>query len=63
MMKVNEHRLDLMKQREQRNAEQHQSQLLAQRAPVYQQIISDHNLPDQVREEARQALMKLLRSD
>lgn len=59
-MKSNQERLDLMKQREQRAAEQHRSQVLAQQAPIYQQIISDNNLPDEVREQARQALMKLL---
>lgn len=63
MMKANQDRLDLMKQQEQHTAEQHQSLLLAQRVPVYQQIISDHNLPDQIREEAHQALMKLLHSE
>lgn len=59
-MKSNQERLELMKQREQRAAEQHRSQILAQEAPVYQQIISNDNLPDETREAAHQALMKLL---
>jgi transcription initiation factor TFIIIB Brf1 subunit/transcription initiation factor TFIIB len=54
-------RLDIMRQQEQRAAEQHRSQVLAQQAPIYQSIISNHDLPDEVREEAHQALMKLLR--
>ena len=63
MLKTNAERLDLAKQREQRAAEQHQSQLLAQQSSVYQQIITNDNLPDDVRKEAQQALIKLLRGN
>lgn len=63
MMKSNQERLDLVKQREQRATEQHRAQILAQQAPIYQQIISDNNLSDDIREEAHQALMKLIRGD
>jgi CII-binding regulator of phage lambda lysogenization HflD len=56
-------RLDIMKQQEQRAAEQHQSQILAQQAQIYQNVISNYNLSDEVREEAHRALMKLLRGN
>ena len=59
-MKSNQERLDLMKQQEQRATEQHQAQILAQQALIYQQIISDNNLSDDIWEEAYQALMKLI---
>ena len=63
MAKSTQERLDLMKQWKERMAEQHRSQVFAQQAQTYQQIISDKNLPDEVRNEAHQALMKLLRSN
>ena len=63
MAKITESQLELARQREQRTAEQHRSQLLVQQAPVYQQIISNHTLPDQTREEACQALERLIRGN
>lgn len=63
MAKANQERLDLMKQREQRAAEQHRSQVLAQQVPIFQGIISNNSLSDEVREEAHAALLKLLRGD
>ena len=61
MIQSNQERLDLMKQREQHMAEQHRSQVIAQQAPIYHQIISNDSLSDELRQEAHQALMKLLR--
>ena len=60
MLKTNTEQLNLAKEREKRAAEQHQSQLLAQQSSVYQQIITNNDLPDDVRKEAQQALIKLL---
>ena len=63
MMESNQERLDLMKRREQRVAEQHRSEVFAQRAQTLQQIVSNDNLPDEIRNEASQAFVKLLRGD
>ena len=52
-----------MKQQEKYAAEQHLSQVVAQQAPIYQQIISNNNLSGEVWEEAFQVLMKLLHGD
>lgn len=61
--KANQERLDFARQREQRAAEQHQVQVRTQEASLYREIISDLTLPADVREEARNSLIKLLRND